>query len=113
MLNITRSNFTCRLHRKYSPDHSQFLRIEDNSDAEATLESFRFTYRTVGRQPLDGENDHADDPEEDPRILRRPVQWEERQNDQYWTHNPLDPIVQCDRNQFNGSSREVGQKGHE
>lgn len=73
------------------------------SASEATLGSFRFSYRRVGRQPLDGENDYAHDPEEDPRILRRAVQWEERQNDQYWTHNPLDPIVQCDRNQFDGS----------
>ena len=63
------------------------------SSSDATLESLRFGYRTVGRQPLDGENDYAHDPEEDPRILRRPVQWEERQNDQYWTDNPLNPLV--------------------
>src|SRR5208283_2045517 len=83
------------------------------SSSEATLESFRFSYRTVGRQPLDGENNYAHDPEEDLRILRRPVQWDERQNDQYRTDSPLDPIVQSDRNQFDGSSREVGQKRHE
>jgi hypothetical protein len=83
------------------------------SSSEATLESFRFSYRTIGGQPLDGEDDYAHDPEEDPGILRRPAQWEEGQNDQYWTDNPLDPVVQSDRNQFDGSSREVGQNRHE
>lgn len=48
---------------------------------ELALELFRFRYRTVGRQPLDDKYDYAHDPEEEPRILRRPVKWDERQND--------------------------------
>ena len=75
--------------------------------------SSHFASVTVGRQPLDGKNDYAHDPEEDPRILRRPVQWDERQNDQYRTDSPLHPIVQSDRNEFDDSSREVGQNRHE
>ena len=63
------------------------------SSSEATLESFRVSYGTVGRQPLDAKNDYAHDPEEDPRILRRPVQRDERQNDQYRADNSLDPLM--------------------
>jgi transposase-like protein len=103
----------CPGRRSSRGTRSRTRRAGMPSSSEATLESFRFSYRTVGRQPLDGENNYAHDPEEDLRILRRPVQWDERQNDQYRTDSPLDPIVQSDRNQFDGSSREVGQKRHE
>ena len=61
------------------------------NDAKAS--SFGCGRRTVGRQPLDGENDDAHGHEKGARNLSLLGHQDEGENDQYRTDNPLNPLV--------------------